>query len=150
MEKLTERFENGQVGTLGCGNNCKYNYRYCDNALENCPTIAKIFEKLADYEDAEEQGLLLRLPCKVGDAVFYINGKIILEYEVVGFSVDGTGAWLIYGEHHVDENDKTYGYNLDVDKIGKTVFLTREEAKSRLKELRGEKNESNYKEYEKK
>ncbi len=52
-ERLTERFENGQVGTLGCGNNCKYNYRYCDNALENCPTIAKVFEKLAVYEDAE-------------------------------------------------------------------------------------------------
>lgn len=42
----------------------------------------------------------------------------------------------------MDENDKTYGYNLDVDKIGKTVFLTREEAKSRLKELRGGENDS--------
>lgn len=25
------------------------------------------YKKLATYEDADEQGLLLRLPCKVGD-----------------------------------------------------------------------------------
>ena len=31
-------------------------------------------EKLADYEDAEEQGLLLRLPCKVGDILYYPEG----------------------------------------------------------------------------
>jgi hypothetical protein len=108
----------------------------------NLWAMANLRETLKKYEDLEEQGRLIKLPCKVGDAVFYISGKIILEYEVVGFSVDGTGAWLIYGEHHVDENDKTYGYNLDVDKIGKTVFLTREEAKSRLKELRGGENDS--------
>ena len=87
------------------------------------------------YKNAEEQCLLLRLPCKVGDTVYYINGKFILEYEVTGFSVDRTGVWLIYGEHHADENDKTYGFNFDVDKIGKTVFLTREEAEQKLKEM---------------
>jgi hypothetical protein len=32
--------------------------------------IRRIIERLADYEDAEEQGLLLRLPCKVGDTVY--------------------------------------------------------------------------------
>lgn len=96
----------------------------------------QLIDKLADYEDLEEQGRLVKLPCKVGDIVFYISGKIILEYEVVGFSVDGTGAWLIYGEHHVDENDKTYSYNFEVDKFGKTVFLTKSEAEAKLKELR--------------
>ena len=40
-------------------------------------------EKLAAYEDAEEQGLLLRLPCKVGDTVYHIVGRIILEVENV-------------------------------------------------------------------
>ena len=29
--------------------------------------------KLAEYEDAEKQGLLVRLPCKVGDAVYRVN-----------------------------------------------------------------------------
>lgn len=41
------------------------------------------------------------------------------------------------GEHYEDENDKTYSCNLDVDEIGKTVFLTKSEAEAKLKELRG-------------
>lgn len=125
---------------------CVQNNSECDK-FSACLKCSKEHEQLAEwltqlkeYQQLEEQGRLVVLPCKVGDIVFYISGKIILEYEVVGFSVDGTGAWLIYGEHHVDENDKTYSYNFEVDKIGKTVFLTREEAKAKLKELRGEEN----------
>ena len=33
-------------------------------------------EKLADYEDAEEQGLLLRFPCGIGSDVYMIPSKI--------------------------------------------------------------------------
>ena len=43
----------------------------------------KYYKKLAAYEDAEEQGLLLRLKCKVGDTVYHIVGRIILEVENV-------------------------------------------------------------------
>lgn len=100
-------------------------------------TIKEVCDKLADYEDLEEQGRLIKLPCKVGDKVYYVNGKFVLEYEVTGFSIDITGAWLIYGEHCADENDKTYSYNFDVDKIGKTVFFARFEAEEKLEELRG-------------
>ena len=35
--------------------------------------IAAILKKLAGYEDLEEQGRLLKLPCKMGDTVYYIN-----------------------------------------------------------------------------
>lgn len=99
--------------------------------------VSEYLKKLKKYEDLVEQGRLIKLPCKVGDTVFYINGTLILEYEVVGFSIDRTGAWLMYGEHYVDENDRTYSYNFETDKIGKTVFLTREEAEEKLKEMRG-------------
>lgn len=51
MERLTQRFENGQVGVSGCGNNCKYEYKYCHNRAENCPTFDELYEKLAAYED---------------------------------------------------------------------------------------------------
>lgn len=94
------------------------------------------FEKLEEYEDLSGQGKLIQLPCKVGDVVFNISENIILEYEVVGFSVDKTGARLIYGEHHVAGDDETYSCNLSVDKIGETVFLTRSGAEAKLKELR--------------
>ena len=103
----------------------------------NLWAMANLRETLKKYEDLEKQGRLVKLPCKVGNTVFYINGTLILEYEVVGFSIDRTGAWLMYGEHYVDENDRTYSYNFETDKIGKTVFLTREEAEEKLKEMRG-------------
>lgn len=95
-------------------------------------TIKEVCDKLADYENLEEQGRLIKLPCKVGDKVYYARGKFVLEYEVTGFSIDITGVWLIHGEYHVDKNNKTYGYNFDVDEIGKTVFLSRFEAEEEL------------------
>lgn len=141
MERLTERFENGQVGTLGCGNNCKYNYRYCDNALENCPTIAKIFEKLADYEDAEEQGLLLWLPCKVGDKLYYIDSyyNVVVPVrlnEVIIQFVGINNYTYQYNCCSFDECGDTYEeYEFNNNDFGKTVFLTREEAEAKLKEM---------------
>lgn len=55
MKRLTERFSNGQVAVLGCGNNCKYDYKYCYSENGNCPTLEEIYEKLAFYEDLEEK-----------------------------------------------------------------------------------------------
>ena len=55
MKRLTERLSNGQAAVYGCGNNCKYDYKYCNNHLEDCPTINDIYEKLAVWEDLEEQ-----------------------------------------------------------------------------------------------
>lgn len=52
MERLTERFRNGQAVVKGCGTNCKYDYKYCESYLRDCPTIAEIYEKIAAYEDA--------------------------------------------------------------------------------------------------
>ena len=51
MERLTERLDNGQAAVKGCGENCKYDYRYCRNHYEDCPEINGIYDKLADYED---------------------------------------------------------------------------------------------------
>ncbi len=96
--------------------------------------LEEIAERLANREQAEEQGLLLRLPCKVGDKAWYINKPFILEYEVTGFSVDETGAWLMQIEHYVGETDRTYGYNLETDSLGTTWFLSKEEAEAKLKE----------------
>ena len=35
----------------------------------NAATIREIINKLCDYENAEEQGLLVRLPCKVDEKI---------------------------------------------------------------------------------
>ena len=70
--------------------------------------------KLAAYEHAEEQGLLLWLPCKVGTDVYYILGIP----NVTPCTIDSCVFELS-----------------DVHKIGESLFLTREEAKAKLKEM---------------
>ena len=35
MERLTERLDNGQAAVNGCGENCKYDYKYCRNHYED-------------------------------------------------------------------------------------------------------------------
>ena len=56
MERLTERMENVPDGE--------------SNVWVKNHDYIKASEKLAEYEDLEEQGLLVRLPCKVGTEVF--------------------------------------------------------------------------------
>lgn len=75
-----------------------------------------ILEKLAVYEDLEEQDRLVILPCKVGDDVYYILG--------------------IPNETPCAIDKCTFELS-DINKIGKTLFLTREEAEAKLKKLRG-------------
>ena len=90
MERLTE-VENGTAMVKGCGSNCKYGFEYCRKEdWENCKTIDDVIDKLAEYEDLEEQGLLLRLPCKVGDTVY-----AICTCEAVDTVLDGT----LYGSN---------------------------------------------------
>lgn len=141
MERLTYRDKKGEAH-LHC-------YQMCADAHEDCNTAYEVdrcqryvaFRKLADYEDAEEQGLLLRLPCKVGDKLYYTDSyynvvvpvrlnEVITQfvginnyaYQYNCCSFDGCGD--IYEEYEFDNND-----------FGKTVFLTKKEAKAKLKEM---------------
>lgn len=70
MERLTKRIEDENTLLTEVGDTaCKC---FCDNytlsGCWECP-VGKAIEKLADYEDAEEQGLLVRLPCKVDEKI---------------------------------------------------------------------------------
>lgn len=64
MERLTERERN--IDGTGVAKE-----EITDGLLK--PFADKILTKLADYEDLEEQGLLVRLPCKVGTVVYRIE-----------------------------------------------------------------------------
>ena len=148
MDRLTERFENGQVGVAGCGKNCKYSYKYCENAEERCPVFNEIYEKLAAYEDAEEQGLLLRLPCGIGTDIYYIPSEENFRLNLL----DGHGEENRVFHQTVDritfrkngwymecDSDLEYGTGrilLDTS-YGVTWFLTSEEAEAKLKEMEG-------------
>lgn len=105
MERLTERNPSWIDDELW--------ERACE---PDCEEIDAVYRKLKEYEDLEEQGRLIKLPCKVGDDVYYILG--------------------IPNEMPCTINKCTFKLS-DINKIGKTLFLTKLEAEEKLKELRG-------------
>ena len=129
MERLTEKIGNTNC-VKGCGSNCKYGFKYCTKEdLENCKTTDDVIDKLAQYEELEEQGLLLRLPCKIGTKVYNITWWDDVQKKVV---VKGKTYYRTIHKHKVSKS--TFGYT-DIEEIGKTVFLTKSEAEQKLKEM---------------
>lgn len=82
---------------------------------------------LAEYEDLEEQGRLVILPCKIDDEIYYINKyDNMVESDIVKFftiTKDGIKPILKY------HNKKFWNFY----EWGKNVFLTREEAEAALR-----------------
>lgn len=141
MKRLTERLSNGQAAVFGCGNNCEYDYKYCNNHLEDCPTINKIYEKLARYEDLQEQGKLLKLPCTVGDTVYVIPSKSNYRLNIINGMREHNRVYKQVVDHI--EIFPT-GYLLSTcdgmasvseQFFNKTWFLTQKQAEAALKKM---------------
>lgn len=107
----------------------------------------KCCNKLAEYEDLEEQGRLLRLPCKVGDAVYVVTSPFNVfddieydenmkeeVYEAYVSSVSFYKSGEQYRIYAKATNHFIGVYFRECD-FGKTVFLTEEEAREKLKEM---------------
>lgn len=96
----------------------------------NMWAMADLREKLKRYEDAEEQGLLLRLPCKVGDTAWYVSRSGIHEVEIDSFAVN-INLFV------------NVSYYIGCERFGKTLtpyktlFFSREEAEAKLAEIEG-------------
>lgn len=135
MERLTERERN--IDGTGVAKE-----EITDGLLK--PFADKILTKLADYEDLEEHGLLVRLPCKVNDKLYHFY-DMDFEDNFADVTPDEFISEVIVAEFIIDRHEITIkcitGWNtryeyLPVVEIGKTVFLTRKEAEKKLKELR--------------
>ena len=134
MDRLTEKVF-GFVQLKACGNDfCKETCAEHDEekSCKNCH-IQKAFEKLAEYEDLDEQGLMLRLPCKVGDSVYKPN-PITLS-EIVEIKIES----IFITESKINISGRTtkmkYSFCCSPSDFGKTVFLTQAEAEQKLKEM---------------
>lgn len=104
----------------------KYDIAVVENATNVCninpetPLENVVADCMTDYLEmrkAKDEGLLLRLPCKVGDTVYSVvkDGLQIFELK---FSLDF--------------------YVRRMSDFGKTVFLTKEEAEQALAEMKEE------------
>ncbi|HBD40585.1 MAG TPA: hypothetical protein DC035_02745 [Lachnospiraceae bacterium] len=97
-----------------------------------------IVTRLAELEDLEEQGLLLRLPCKVGDTLYCITPYVkepIIEAHVLQMNIK-----QFYNKRiivRIDVMNKMGESCYFLDDIGKKIFLSREEAEAKLAEMEG-------------
>ena len=96
----------------------------------------KIQNRLRELAEADKDGRVVVLPCKVGETVYFVNGKQILEFAVVGYAVDETGISWVHSEH-VDKIGNTNERTFSPDRFGKNTFFTREEAEKALQEMEG-------------
>ena len=132
MERLTERERN--VDGTGVAKE-----EITDGLLK--PFADKILTKLAVYEDLEEQGLLVRLPCKIGDTVYRVNAgakqpiipMTVSEIHFLCYKNERAVRFDAIGKEDMGESC----YRLE--DIGRIVFLTREEAEKKLEEMKNDK-----------
>ena len=132
MERLTERVYDGLI-IIKQDSGDEGNYKAAD--------------KLATYEDLEEQGLLVRLPVKIGDDIYKIPSKANYDLNVLnGYKANNRvyhqkaysivfsqSGWFVQCD-----KDSIHAPNVicvDVE-YGKTWFLTPEEAEKKLEEMK--------------
>lgn len=127
MERLTER------------NPSWIDDELWESACEpDCEEIDAVYRRLKAYEDAEEQGLHLRLPCKVGTQIYAIiydfeqEKYMITETEIIEVTENCNG-WFFKSLKNI--------LAFRLSDFGVRVFLTKSEAEEKLKELRGKEND---------
>lgn len=101
----------------------------------DCEEIDAVYRKLKDYEDAEEQGLLLRLPISEDAPVYsieYCCGKN--KSNRSGMCFRGFCENCSDKAYYIRESVAKY---CSICEINRSVFLTREEAEAKLKEMEG-------------
>lgn len=89
-------------------------------------------ERLAEYEDMEEQGLLVRLPCKARDMVWIKGDKFPAEIEEIRITDDGIYFSYVEYDRGYEETEVWDNDEFTLSDFGKTVFLTRKEAEKAL------------------
>lgn len=164
MERLTTyskgtTHENGVCCThflgfecIGVGGNCAKNCKWEEAAWSRLAayedtgltpeqikelahdTTGPLHRKISEWLDAEAAGRIVVPPCKVGDRLYEVTGrKTISVYKVRAIRVELFGLFI--------EWDIVEGFvwqslsGINAGEIGKTVFLTREEAEKALKEV---------------
>lgn len=163
MDRLTSRTV--ETVTINCGK--KDCYECGEGKYELCSAQERVYDRLADYEDIgftpsellekldklkrfeadEKAGLLVRLPCKVGDTVYEIdppcpaNGVIVGQVNSIDYF---NGAMFRYKGNPIVKatsvqieviggNGVGSTYTFSPEDFDKTVFLTREAAEAALK-----------------
>lgn len=101
-------------------------------------------DRLRELAEADKDGRVVVLPCKVGDTVYMIerifeidNGVCdeICARKVIGYGGNNLNALWLIGSGGI------CNVSIFLSEFGKTVFLTREEAEKALQEMEGKKDD---------
>lgn len=108
-------------------------------AYEDIAELCGGFDRLRELAEADEDGRVVVLPCKVGQRVFALMDmdKHISECEVTQIGMGNEIGFI--GLEPIGARGREYGVALNG--FGKTVFLTREEAEKALEEREGKKDD---------
>ena len=107
-------------------------------AYEDIAELCGGFDRLRELAEADKDGRVVVLPCKVGQRVFALmdTDKHISECEVKRIGMGNEIGFI--GLEPIGARGREYGVALNG--FGKTVFLTREEAEKALEEREGKKD----------
>ena len=142
MSRLTDRCWRNLDPWECCGQNFHCSRKLNDDGgcINGC-IVPKLYKHLAEYEDLEEQGLLLKLPCKVGTVAYLIDHNFVrMERKPIKCIID---------EFTVDRYNDCYAVlngaenfymmrrfrAINIKQFGEIIFLTKEEAEKALERL---------------
>lgn len=90
--------------------------------------------RLRKFAEADRDGRVLILPCKVGDMAYWIHNGVITGCHVYRIQVNRKGTFVF-----LKSTISHGGFRTDAC-LGKTVFLSCEEAEKALQEMEGKKD----------
>ena len=134
MDRLTKKNDSGGYYYPKCFEKC--NGLGASSKCDNCEITTSVCEKLGKYEDLEQQGLLLRLPCKIGDTIYevsYENREFVIKEHIVKEFIYRT-----YRFPRIEiycENENGFLACNNIGKRDECLFLTKAEAEQKLKEM---------------
>lgn len=145
MERLTKREDDSitynEKREFECGEYCDS----CSQGAGNCKTVENMIKKLATYEDLEEHGLLVRLPDDLNRVLYQINYRWT---ECTEYGEENNKCEIYDCKCECDSKKEYYITEVGFqyistgnyyDRLGKTIFLTREEAEKKLEEMKNDK-----------
>ena len=94
-------------------------------------------DRLRELVEADKDGRVVVLPCKVGDTVYFAHAHPILRYKVTGYEMGNASISQVRSKHVDEETGIAFDFTFRPSSIGKTVFLSREEAEKALAEMEG-------------
>ena len=140
MMKKRDGFKQGGVERLAAYEDTGLTPEKIDMDHEAAETLRQLcrdcdLDRLEKLAEADKVGRLVVLPCKVGDTLYEVTGrKTISEYRVKAIRVE---LFCVFIEWEIEKGFVWQSLaGITQNEIGKTVFLTREEAEAALEAMK--------------